>query len=352
MVEFTFSEDQLLLQSTVKDFFDGEHSAERVRELWDTETGRSRELWSQLAELGIAGLLVPEAHEGMGMDEVDFVLLQEEAGRAALAEPVISTAAVAAPLLLELGSDAATGWLERIAVGDAIVAVGHPDLPFVSDAHIADLLLLEHRGEVHAVEPGSVELVAQPANDPGRRLFSVVWQPSDATRIADAGTGERLWAAAFDRGALACAAQALGVTDRLIEMASEYARQRHQFGKPIGSFQAVKHMLANEKVKLEYARPVVQRAAWSVANAVPERGLHVSMAKLAACEAASSAARTALQVHGAIGYTWEQDLHIWMRRAWSLSLAWGTAAFHRGRVSDAVLSSSARLGPGTTFAGG
>jgi alkylation response protein AidB-like acyl-CoA dehydrogenase len=351
-VRFTFSEDQLLLQSTVKDFLDGEHQPERIRALWETETGRSLELWAQLAELGIPGLLVPETAEGMGMDEIDFVLLQEEAGRAALAEPVISTAAVAVPLLRELAApEVSDPWLKRVATGDAIVAVGHPVSPFVSDAHIADLLLLHHEGEVHALARDQVELIAEPSNDPARKLFDVRWIPGAATRVADAKGGSELWAAALDRGTLACAAQLLGVSDRLIEMASDYARQRHQFGKPIGSFQAVKHMLANVKVKLEYARPTVHRAAHSVARAVPNRALHASMAKLAASEAALAAAKTALQVHGAVGYTWEQDLHIWMRRAWSLDLAWGTADFHRRRVSDAILADDARLGPGTTFGG-
>jgi alkylation response protein AidB-like acyl-CoA dehydrogenase len=351
-VRFTFSEEQLLLQSTVKDFLDGEHPPERIRALWETGTCRSPELWAQLAELGIPGLLVPETVGGMGMDEIDFVLLQEEAGRAALAEPVISTAAVAAPLLRELDApEVSDPWLERIATGDAIVAVGHPVSPFVSDAHIADLLLLDHAGEVHALSRDQVELTPEPANDPARKLFSVRWTPSPATRVADANSGNALWSAALDRGSLACAAQLLGVSDRLIEMASEYAQQRHQFGKPIGSFQAVKHMLANVKVKLEYARPTVHRSAHSVARAAADRALHVSMAKLAASEAAVAAAKTALQVHGAIGYTWEQDLHIWMRRAWSLDLAWGTADFHRRRVTDAILADDARLGPGTTFGG-
>jgi len=351
-VRFTFSEDQRLLQATVRDFLDGEHLPERVRSLWSTESGRSPELWSQLSELGIPGLLVPESCDGMGMDEIDFVLLQEEAGRAALAEPIVSTAAVAVPLLRELASPGLSDrWLARIAKGDAIVAVGHPVTPFVSDAHVADLLLLHHAGEVHALPPDRVGLSAEPSNDPARKLFSVSWTPSAATRVADASAGAALWAAALDRGSLACAAQLLGVTDRLIEMASEYARQRHQFGKPIGSFQAVKHLLANVKVKLEYARPTVHRAAHSVARSVAQRGLHVSMAKLAASEAALAGAKTALQVHGAIGYTWEQDLHIWMRRAWSLDLAWGTADLHRRRVGDAILADDARLGPGTTFGG-
>ena len=236
-----------------------------------------------LAELGVPGLLVPEKYEGMGMDEIDFVLLQEEAGRAALAEPVIETAAVAAPLLVELGSEELCDrWLEPIATGKAIAAVGHAVSPFVSDAHIADLLLLQHGDEVHAVDPEQVTLTRQPANDPSRCLFTVDWKPGDATRVAEGEKGRACLAAALDRGALACAAQQLGVADQLITMASGYAEQRHQFGKPIGSFQAIKHMLANLKVKLEYARPVVHRAAHSVARAVSGRAVHVSMAKLAA----------------------------------------------------------------------
>jgi alkylation response protein AidB-like acyl-CoA dehydrogenase len=229
--------------------------------------------------------------------------------------------------------------------------VGHAVSPFVSDAHIADLLLLQHGDEIHAVAPEQATLTRQPAHDPSRCLFSVDWKRGSATRVAGGEKGRACLAAALDRGALACAAQQLGVTDRLITMASAYAEQRHQFGKPIGSFQAVKHMLANLKVKLEYARPVVHRAAHSVARAVSQRATHVSMAKVIASEAATSAAKTALQVHGAIGYTWEEDLHIWMKRAWSLEAAWGDSAFHRGRVADAVLADGARLGAGATFAG-
>ncbi len=349
-MDFTFNEDQLLFQKTVRDFLEGECTPEGVRAQWETEDGHSPALWAKLAELGIPGLLVPEAHEGMGMDEIDAVLLFEEVGRAALPEPVVETAAVAARLLAELGNEeVAARWLKPIAVGEAVVAVADASSPLVADAHVARLLVLFDGDAVHAVDPGDAELVRQPANDPSRRLFAVRWTPSEATRLADGEAGRSLQAAAADRAALACAAQQLGVADKLIEMASQYACQRHQFGVPIGSFQAVKHLLANVKVDLEYARPVVHRAAHSVARAVPGRGLHVSMAKVAASEAATRAASVALQVHGAIGYTWEQDLHIWMRRAWSLEQAHGRNEFHRRRVEAAVLHEGARLGPGETF---
>ena len=140
---------------------------------------------------------------------------------------------------------------------------------------------------------------------------------------------------AFDRGALAVAAQLLGVTEQLIEIAADYACEREQFGRPIGSFQAIKHHLANVLLALEFARPVTYRAAYSVAHDHPDRSIHVSMAKSFASDAATLAARTALQVHGAIGYTWEHDLHLWMKRAWALAAAWGDAsvASRAGRAS-------------------
>ncbi len=342
-MRFNFSEDQTLLQQTVRDFLEGEHTAEHVRATWETETHRSPEFWAKLAEIGVPGLRVPEKYGGLEMDEIDFVLVLEEIGYAALAEPVVPTAAVGVPLLVDLearGLDSkglGERWLPKVAEGEAILAVGHSESPFVSDAHVADLLLLESGDELHAVEAGDARRTLEPASDPSQRLVSLEWTPSADTRVAEGEIARALAAAALDRGALACAAQQLGVGQKLIEMAVEYACERKQFGVPIGSFQAIKHMLADVKVKLEYARSVVYRAAHSVARDTRCRGVDVSMAKLAACEPAVDAAKVALQVYGALGYTWEQDLHIWMRRAWSLDLAFGDGAFHRARVADGVI---------------
>jgi alkylation response protein AidB-like acyl-CoA dehydrogenase len=353
-MDFRHGEDPLLFQEALRDFLAKECTPEAVRALWDSKTGRSPALWKKLADVGVPGLLAPEEHGGLGESETTLVLLLEEAGRAALPEPVIGTAAVAVPLLREIGGALAGEWLPRVAAGDAIVAVGHPVSPFVEDAHVADLLLLPNAAgdELHAVRPEGVRVTEQPANDPGRRLASVAFTPGAATRVAEGDRARALLASALDRGALACAAAALGVCDRLITEAVAYTSQRKQFGKPVGSFQAVKHMLANVKVKLEYARPVVWRAAWSVAQGSAHRSVHVSMAKLAACEAAGLGVKNALQAHGAIGYTWEQDLHLWMRRAWSLEQAWGRSSFHLGRVRRAVLADGLPIGPGTTFLGG
>lgn len=337
-MEFVFTEDQLLLQQTVRDFLEGECTVEHVRAMWETETGRSPEFWGKLAEIGVPGLLVPDANDGLGMNEVDMVLVLEETGRAGLAEPIIHTAFVAAPMLAESGADAvAKEWLPKIASGEAIVAVGHDQSPFVSDAHIADLLLLSSGDAVHAVPAAEIQITMQAANDPAKKLASVEWTPSASTLLAEGDAGSTLQAAAFDRGVLGCAAQLLGVGQQLIEMAVLYATQRKQFGVPIGSFQAVKHMLANEKVKVEYARTLVYRAADSVAHNRPSRSTDVSMAKIATSEAAVATAKTALQVHGALGYTWEQDLHVWMRRAWSLDASWGSLPYHRARLASAVI---------------
>jgi len=340
-MDFSFTEDQGLLQQTVRDFLEGECTAEHVRSLWETETGRSPEFWGKLAEIGVPALLVSEASGGMGMDERDLVLVMEETGRAALAEPLISTAAIGVPLLQELAQEGqsalADAWLGKVAEGAATLAVGHAQSPFVSDAHVADLLLLVNGDEIHAVSPSDVKLEAQKSNDQSRRIFSVDWTPSDATCVASGDVGRRLQQAAFDRGVLACAAQQLGVGSQLIDMGCLYATQRKQFGVAIGTFQAVKHRMANAKVKVEYARSVVYRAAHSVATDAAARSVDVSMAKISAGEAATYAAKESLQVHGAIGYTYEQDLHVWMKRAWSLDLAFGTGAWHRKRVADALI---------------
>ncbi len=336
-MNFDFNEDQRLLQQTVRDFLTAECPVDRIRGFWATDTGRSPELWKQLAEIGIPGLLVPEEHDGLGMDETDMVLLLEETGRAALAEPVVGTVVGTALLREGTRAELAAEWLPRVASGEAQLAVGHRESPFVADAHVADLLLLPHGDSIHALSRSDVRLEAQPSNDGSQRLFRITFDPSPASEFASGPGATALLDSVLDRGAFACAAEALGVADQLIALAVDYASQRVQFGVPIGSFQAVKHMLADVKVQLEYARSHVYRASHSVAHASESRSLDCSMAKIAACESAREAAKASLQVHGAIGYTYEQDVHVWMKRAWSLDLAYGDPVFHRRRLCAAVI---------------
>lgn len=341
-MNFTFSDDQEMFRDSVRGLLERMCSPEAVRGLWQTESGRSVEMWNAVAELGLLGLMAPESAGGLGMDEVDLVLPLVETGRAAFPGPVVECAAVAVPMLRDLGDTGLVDrWLPAVANGSAILSVGHGANAFVADAHGADLLLLQHGDEIHAVPPAEANVTLQPTNDRGRQLFAVDWTPGAATRVCDGTPARALWSDAFDRGAFGCAAQLLGVAQQLVDVAVQYAGQREQFGKPIGSFQAIKHLLANVQVQIEFAKPLLYRAADSLGHASDTRSVDVSQAKATAGEAAVAAARTSLQVHGAIGYTWECDLQIWMKRAWSLDLAWGSAAWHRARIADAVIDGAA-----------
>jgi alkylation response protein AidB-like acyl-CoA dehydrogenase len=174
-------------------------------------------------------------------------------------------------------------------------------------------------------------LTASGAVDGSRRLAWVEWDLT--TPVGDETTRH----AAFDRGALGTAAQLVGLARRMLDLTVEYAKARQQFGVPIGSFQAVKHHLADSRIAIEFARPLVYRAAWSITEGDPDASTHVSMAKALASDAATLTAGQALQCHGAIGYSYEYDLHLFMKRAWALAATWGDAAWHRARVGRAIL---------------
>lgn len=342
-MRFAFTDQQLLFRDAVRDVLQKECGPEKVRQAWANESGRLPALWTALAELGITGLTAPESLGGLGMDERDLVLLLEEAGRAALPEPLLETTAVAVPLLLDAGDSPRAEslrerWLPAVVAGEATLAVGLESSPFVLGAGAADLLLLQRGNALYALPPDAVSLNPQASVDGARRLFTVEWAESDSHLVVQGDVAARALESAFDRGALGASAQLLGIAQHLIDVTVEYAKVREQFGKPIGSFQAVKHLLADALLKLEFARPLVYRAADSVARGLPERQTHVSMGKAYASDAALHVARVALQCHGAIAYTVEYDLHLWMKRAWALAAAWGDAAWHRARVGSVILA--------------
>lgn len=352
-MNFTFTEDQLMFHDSVKSFLTNEITPEKIRELWEGDSGRSDELWGQLAELGLTAMTVPEAFGGLGMNELDFVLLAEECGYTALPEALVDTVLVAVPLLNSLGEDQAAfkeNWLSRIASGEAKIAVGHPGNPLVSDAHVADLLILANGNEVHALSQDQVQLIDSESVDPSRKLFSVEWTPSAETLIADANSGWQLWQDALDRGALAVAAQQLGLARKMVDLSVDYTFERKQFGKPIGSFQAVKHLMSNVAVQIEFAKSPLYKAAYSVAHGLSSRAKDVSHAKLVTTDAALLGAKNGIQAHGAMGYTWEVDLQIFMKRAWALASSYGTRGFHKQRVKQFILADDAQLGAGSTFA--
>jgi alkylation response protein AidB-like acyl-CoA dehydrogenase len=291
-------------------------------------------LWGELTALGVPGILAPEGHGGLGLTELELVLVLEESGRFALPEPIVDTAAVAIPLL----RDAKAQTLLESVVRGATVAVGLAGAPFVEGVDSAHIVLLEHGGEIHALEPDALSLQPGASIDGARRLFRVGGTPADSTRLA--GPAPRLLRQARDRGAAATAAQLVGLARAMLTRTVEYVKTRHQFGKPVGSFQAVKHHLADALVAVEMAAPVVYRAAYSLAHADPQASSHASMAKAMASDAAELVARKALQCHGAIGYAYEGDLHIWMKRVWALSAAWGDASWHRARVGQTLFEAS------------
>jgi hypothetical protein len=298
-MRFAFTPEQLEFRDALRELLTKECSPAHVRDAWTNETGRVPGLWDKLVDMGIVGVLGPEAAGGLGLTFLDLVLLLEETGRHAVPEPIVDTAAAGVPLF-----------------GDPNVSVasGHELVPWADTVDV--VVTAEGR-----FDPATTTLTPHASVDGARRLFTV---HGDATPVDGMG-------AAFDRGVLGTAAQQCGLADRMLELTVDYVKAREQFGVPVGSFQAVKHHLADARLALEFARPLVYRAA------VTLDPVHVSMAKLKADHAALLTARMALQCHGAIGYTTEYDLHLYMKRSWALARSWGDARLHRKRVGRAIL---------------
>ncbi len=339
-MDFTLTEEQRMFAETARSVLADTCSAEHLRRLMTSGEARDGARWRAIVATGLPLILLPEEAGGMGLGETDFALIAEACGYFALPEPLVESAGVSSPMLAAIATEA-----EPLADASASIAIQHPINPFVADADTAGALLLHHAGRTHLVDPATVAMVRQPSIDPFRRLFRIDWSPSAATEIADA---PRLWDDALDHGALFAAAQGLGLAQRAVDLATAYARERTQFGKPIGSYQAIKHHLATAQVKIEFARPVVQAAAAECAAHDAFSKARISHAKITALEAADLACRTAVQVHGAMGYSWEVDIHVFLKRALALTYAWGDPGFHRARVAERVFGRP--TGPDQTFA--
>ena len=307
-MDFRFTEDQLLFAESVREYLAGTHGPEVLRRL-DELDNRDPAIWRGLVDMGLTGLLVPEEFGGLGMGLVEAALIAAECGRACLAEPLVDTALVGVPWLVARGE---TAGLDEVVAGTRRIALPHAINPWVADGNGAPLQSV----------------------DPLRNLASGTG-PDDPHLL--------------DLGALMSAAQLVGLADAMLSQAVEYARIRTQFGQPIGGFQAIKHQLASCAVAIEFAKPVVWRAAAALQGGEAHASVHASHAKLAATDAATLTAETAIQVHGAMGYTYEVDLHFWMKRAWALSGAWGDRAFHLRRIDEAVIGGTMPIGPEHTF---
>ncbi|MER5280260.1 acyl-CoA dehydrogenase family protein [Streptomyces sp. NPDC002809] len=293
--------------------------------------GPGRAVWARLAEAGVFALAVPEKYDGFGPLPLELALAFEALGRHAVPGPLVETVAAAA-LLNRLGDDGiAADRLPGIASGTSVASLRLTSLgPYALDADMADAVFVVDGDTLRlaAGRPGPV----QPSADPGRRLS----RPSDGPALAQGPAVAAAAAYAADVAALVTAAQALGVGRTLLARTVEYVTQRTQFGVAIGSFQAVKHRLADTLLALEFAEPLVHGAALALAAGDDGAGLDIAAAKVTAGEAAYGAARTALQLHGAVGYTDELDLSLWIRKARPLRDAWGTPAACRARVMGAA----------------
>ena len=331
-MNFTFNDDQLLFRDTVRDLLTHEVTAERIRQRWDSATGIDSAALKSMVDLGLTAALVPEAQGGLGLNAVDFILLAEECGRAALPEPIVDSCLVATPMLVDAdraldgGNSCLLELLEGIAAGEQTVLCGTSINPYINYAHCADYLLLPHGNEVHLVAVKDVELERQTSVDLSRRLSKVNWIPRSETCIASGQMGADLWRSSLNRGALGNAAQLLGLTEAMVARSVQFATDREQFGRPIGVNQAVKHLLADCAVKAEFAKPAIYRAAYTVAVAPTRADWSVSHAKASAGDAANTASRNCTQVHGAMGYTWEVDAQLFLKRAWAHDLAFGDGA--------------------------
>jgi len=310
-MEFLIAPERIELAEAVRDFLSGTHGPEVLRRL-DAGDNRDPAIWQGLVEMGLPGLLVPEEDGGLGLELLDAALVARECGRAALAEPLVEVAFVRAPWLLAQGR---TDELAAIASGE----------DRKTPAHIINGWQADGDGE----KLRSV--------DPLRNLAALLGDASDDPHL-------------LNLGALMSAAQLVGQAEAMLDQAIEYAKVREQFGQPIGGFQAIKHKLADVAVALEFARPVLWRAAQAIDGEIDSASIHVSHAKVAATDAAYLSAESAIQVHGAMGYTYEVDLHFWMKRSWALAGAWGSRGFHQQRIDVAIIGGDHPIGPEHTFA--
>ena len=291
-------------------------SAVRAWAAGDSAPGRK--VWATLADLGVTALAVAERFGGLDAHPVDLVVALERLGRWCVPGPVAESIAVAPVLLADDERSAA------LAGGGLIATVAMPpDMPRAVDADAAGLVLLARDGAVSEATAGRPHASV----DPSRTLFDVT-----ATGDSWAADAQR----AYQFGALATAAQLVGAGQALLDASVEYAKQRNQFGRPIGSYQAIKHKLADVHIAVELARPLVYGAALSLADDSPDIARDVSAAKAAASDAGLLAARSGLQTHGAIGFTAEYDLSLWLMRVQALYSAWGDPVAHRRRVLAAL----------------
>jgi alkylation response protein AidB-like acyl-CoA dehydrogenase len=375
-MDIGFSEEQELLRDTARKFLDSACTTKFVRERMATPEAVTPEFWSQIAEQGWLGINFSEDDGGSGLGLVDLVVLMEEMGRAVMPGPYLATALLGGAAIREAGlASQRQEYLPRIAAGElkATLAATESNARwdasgvtmaaqssragftlsgsklFVPDAHLADIIIVATRTRYGMTMEDGVSLFAVPKDVAG---LSISLMPSiDETRklcevrldnvalphtalIGELHEGWRALARVYDGAAVALAAEMCGGAQRVLEMTVDYAKLREAFGKPIGSYQGVKHKCADMLVEVENAKSLTYYAAWAVDEKQADAPLAVSMAKAYASDAGRKVSNAGIQLHGGIGMTWEHDLHLYMKRAKASEVAFGDATWHRERVAS------------------
>jgi alkylation response protein AidB-like acyl-CoA dehydrogenase len=369
-VYFDLTDEQQAIKSTAREFLAARYKSERIRELVDTAEGFEPSDWKEMAELGWTGLALPEEWGGQGLGIVELSVLFEEMGYALAPSPLLSNTIAGLALAANGTDEQRERWLPRLASGEARGTVALFDagtsatigdfameaVPdgdgillggekvMVMDAAEADFFLVATAdGRRHLVESDAKDVRAEPESsiDSTRRIYTVHLDPVHIGPEATLNGVQEDYLPVLWRACVALAAESTGVAQRAMEMAVEYAKDRQQFGRPIGAYQAVSHRCAQMLLETENSRSAVYGAAWA-ADAEPESlPLAASMAKAYASDAGWRVPDASIQVHGGIGFTWEHDLHFFLKRGKANAATFGTAAWHRERVADLILAEAA-----------
>lgn len=374
-MDIGFSEEQELLRDTARKFLDSECPTPFVRRMMATEAAVTPEFWGQLAANGWLGINYPEADGGSGLGLIDLVVLMEEVGRAVMPGPFPATVLLGGAAIAAAGSASQRReWLPRIAAGEAkaTLAASEPNARwdaagitlaareerggftlsgskmFVPDAHLADVLVIAARSRDGSTLEDGISLFLVPKNAPGlavtllpsvdetRKLCEVRLDNVALPAAALLGELHQGWAPlsrVVDHAAVALSAEMCGAAQRVLEMTVDYAKMRVAFGKPIGSYQGVKHKCADMLIEIENAKSLTYYAAWAVDEGEPDAAMAVSMAKAAASDAGRKVCAAGIQLHGGIGMTWEHDLQLYLKRAKADEVAFGDATWHRERIA-------------------
>ena len=366
-MEFGLSESQQMLKDNARKFFAGECPMETVRRLMETETAFDEGLWTGMTEQGYTGVIFPEEYGGVGLGKVELILLMEEAGRALVPGPLYSTVALAGVAIDALASpEQKKKYLEPICTGEARATLAllegnaswEPaelrttavngrltgEKLFVPDAKVANFIVVVAREGVFVADAKAPGITIEPMNamDLTRKVYSVRFVNTPAERIG----GVAQIARPLEIAAAALAAEMVGGMQRTLDITVEYAKMRKQFGHPIGTYQAVQHQCADMYLETESARSAVYYAAWALEQNTPDAVVAVSIAKMYASDAARTVGNRGIQVHGGMGFTWENDLHLYYKRAKASETAFGDSTYHRERIARLVIDAGAAASQG------